>query len=492
MPYTINKTNGAILATVADGTVDTTSDLTLIGKNYAGYGEMINENFVKLLENFANTTAPTKPIVGQIWWDTANSSVKVYVSGTAGWRSLSRMASGSSAPTNNVTGDLWWDTTNSQLKIFNGTGFTTIGPATPTSFGSTGAQPELVVDTAAGSHYVVSLYALNTRVAIVSKDPEFTPSPAISGFTTIRPGINLAATGVVAGVQYTGLASNADTLDSLNSTDFMRATANTATTGTLAVSNDTGLTVGTDADFKVSVTGVNATVENQSAAGNLSLKVAGSVSPAIIINGTTGLATVLADPTTGLGIATKAYADNLVTSGSALNRTGANTITGVITPNANATINFGSVSNRFATIFATTFNGTSTQALYADVAERFAADQPYPAGTVVALGGAAEITAAAEELSDEVFGVISTRAAHLMNSAAGTDETHPPVALTGRVPVRVIGRVSKGDRLVSAGRGLARAAARDEITAFNVIGRALESKSTDGEGTVVAVVMLNS
>jgi hypothetical protein len=126
------------------------------------------------------------------------------------------------------------------------------------------------------------------------------------------------------------------------------------------------------------------------------------------------------------------------------------------------------------------------------LAERFEADTAYLPGTVVALGGAKEITAAQEDLSEDVFGVISTKAAFLMNGEAGSDITHPAVAVNGRVPVRVIGRVRKGDRLVSAGAGLARSATRTEITAFNVIGRALENKDTMNEGTVEAIVKLNS
>ena len=126
------------------------------------------------------------------------------------------------------------------------------------------------------------------------------------------------------------------------------------------------------------------------------------------------------------------------------------------------------------------------------MAERFAADQSYAPGTVVALGGAKEITAVADDLSEDVFGVISKSAAFLMNGGAGDDVTHPAVAVSGRVPVRVIGRVKKGDRLVAAGNGLARSARRDEMTAFNVIGRSLENKEKDGEGVVEAIVKLNS
>ena len=126
------------------------------------------------------------------------------------------------------------------------------------------------------------------------------------------------------------------------------------------------------------------------------------------------------------------------------------------------------------------------------MAERFEADHPYDAGTVVKLGGEKEITAAVEELCEDVFGVISKRAAFLMNDAAGNNETHPPVAVNGRVPVKVIGRIRKGDRLVSAGNGLARAAAKNELTPWNVIGRSLEDKYTSEPGTIEAIVKLNS
>ena len=112
-------------------------------------------------------------------------------------------------------------------------------------------------------------------------------------------------------------------------------------------------------------------------------------------------------------------------------------------------------------------------------------------GTVVELGGSAEITESVDELSENVFGVISTRAAYLMNSGAGTDSTHPPIAMTGRVPVRVTGSIRKGDRLVAAGNGLARAAKPGEATAFNTIGRSLESKESESLGVIEAIVTIN-
>ena len=138
--------------------------------------------------------------------------------------------------------------------------------------------------------------------------------------------------------------------------------------------------------------------------------------------------------------------------------------------------------------------GTATAAEYSDVAERFASDTAYEAGTVVALGGAAEITQVNEEGSDEVFGVISSmdQAAFKMNGAAGNDDTHPYIAMTGRVNVKVIGSVNKGDRLISASvPGYAKAATKAECTAFNVIGRALTGKTEAGQGSVLAAVRVS-
>jgi hypothetical protein len=150
--------------------------------------------------------------------------------------------------------------------------------------------------------------------------------------------------------------------------------------------------------------------------------------------------------------------------------TGGNTITGTVTGNWTLTA------------------GSRWNATYADLAERFEADTVYDAGTVVELGGVAEITAVRDELSDKVFGVVSDTAGYLMNSAAGSDETHPPIAMTGRVKVKVRGRVTKGDRLVSAGKGYARAAQLNEATSFNILGRSLEDKLTDDDGKVLAAV----
>lgn len=426
MSYTINLTDGAVFATIADGTINTSSSMTLVGKNYAGYGQFLDTNFVRLLESGSNTTPPGAPLEGQLWWDSGNNLLKVY-NGTV-FKTISAATASSTAPTSNVTGDLWYDTVNQQLKVWTGSTFLLIGPQFSAGEGVSGAIVASITDNLGGVHTVVELYVADSIVGIISKDAAFTPSPGISGFSGgVLPGITLSS---LIGLQvplFQGTATNSQALNSLASTDFMRATANTSTSGTLGVLNNSGLSVGSNSDFRATVSGTDVTLRNQTSGGNLyfGVNVAGNVTPTLVIYGANG-----------------------------------------------------------------TVSGNQINANYADVAERFEADTELSPGTVVELGGIAEITQVTDELSEKVFGVISTRAAYLMNSNAGSDATHPPVAMTGRVPVKVIGSIAKGDRLVSAGNGLARAAQPSEATAFNVIGRALRDKLDTALGTVEAIVTI--
>lgn len=473
MAYTINLTDGSIFATIADGTINTSSSMTLVGKNYAGYGEFLDENFVHLLESGANTVAPGAPLTGQLWWDKTTATMKVY-NGTT-FKVISASTASSTAPTSNVAGDLWFDTVNQQLKAYNGSAFILIGPASTAGQGTSGAVVETVTDNVSVDHVVVKLYVEDTVVGIVSKDATFTPQVAITGFATIGPGIQLSTT--VSSALFRGNATNAQTLDGLDSTDFLSSVSNDTTSGTLGILNDTGLSVGADQDAKISVTTATSEVviQNQTQDANLTFKVndGGAITTVLSVNGATSAVSI---PTT-LSVTGNVAGGNLSVS------TGVVTLGSIVNANGNGVGNIGSSSGYFNTIFA-----KATSAQYADVAERFATDTIYPPGTVVELGGIAEITVSLTDLSENVFGVISTQAAYLMNSSAGTDETHPPIAMTGRVPVRVVGAIRKGDRLVSAGNGLARSAKPGEATAFNVIGRALEDRADASEGTVEAIV----
>jgi hypothetical protein len=457
MAYTINLTNGTIFAVIADGTINTGSSMVLVGKNYAGYGEFLDENFIHLLENGANPTAPSAPLTGQLWFDSTpgTNQLKVY-NGTV-FKTIGAATATPSAPISNTIGDLWYDSANAQLKVYTGTQWLLVGPQFTAATGVTGAIVDTIVDNTNVSHVVIRLVVSDSTVGIISKDPAFTPQVAINGFTQILPGITLASAVGSAVPLFQGTATSALNLRSGNVLippgSFMRSDTNTSTTGTLGVINNSGLTVGLNSDVRFSVVGTQGQIFNQTANGNLAIGVnVGGV------------------PTTALSI---------------LGTTGQVGVVGITNLNGNGVGNIGSVSSYFNTVFA-----KATSAQYADVAERFAADQEYEPGTVVELGGSAEITCAKEDLSEIVFGVVSTNAAYLMNAGAGTDKTHPPIAMTGRVPVRVIGVVRKGDRLVSAGDGLARTAAPGEATAFNTLGRALHDKLEDNQGVVEAIVTI--
>lgn len=193
MATTINKTNGSVLSTINDGAIDAaTTDLTLIGKLYRNYGELVNENFVKLLENFSNTSSPTTPILGQLWYDSTNKSIKVYRS--TGFVPLAVLSSSSSEPSSPSIADLWWDTTDAQLKLYNGTSWLAVYPGYTTTQGISGAIVETIQDTLSVSHVVTKIYISGTVVAIYSKDNEFIPSSTITGFTTVKKGFNVSST----------------------------------------------------------------------------------------------------------------------------------------------------------------------------------------------------------------------------------------------------------------------------------------------------------
>jgi hypothetical protein len=449
----------------------------LIGKNYAGYGIFLNENYVQLLENFSNTTPPTAPLTGQLWYDNVNDILKIYNSDTNIWKPISSSITSATAPSAavSVTGDIWWDTTNAQLKVWSGSAWITIGPSYTSTAGTSGPITQTILDTLSASHVVTQFFISNSVIMILSKDSSFTPQTAIPGFTTILPGLNLISASTLTGAQFTGATTGASTLGGFTASQFLRSDISQTTNFAFGAAG--GLTVGSDLVFDAS-SGTVAVVSETTLNKNIRFDVNqnGVTAQALLLTASTNSAT---------------FSNNVTVSGR-LSVTGNITAAAPIMPSVTNTVNIGSAGNRFANVHATYLVGTSVTAQYADLAERFAADASMLPGTVVELGGIREITQAVQELSEAVFGVISTQAGFLMNGDAGDNNTHPAIAVNGRVPVRVVGTVRKGDRLVSAGMGLARAADRTEITAFNVIGRSLEDKTTVDEGMIEAIVKLNS
>jgi hypothetical protein len=404
MPYLIYKTNGKVLTTVDDSNVDISTSINLVGKNYAGYGLAVNENFVYLLENFANTQQPAKPIIGQTWFDTNPTQNKLKVYDGASFKGLATIRIQPGVPVYSVVGDLWWDTQNQLLKTFDGSSYQIIGPSLSTKANwlpndeySTSSSPAITI--LKGS-------IGNKIVAVMSEtDPSFIPYQSqdldLDRFPLIRRGITLA--------------------NAYNGTD---------------PTIPQGSTKGSGYYFW------------GTAAESLSAVSANSIN----LQSTT--------------VTTPYYVPLASTS------TGNSTL----------------VTDSGITYASGVLNTIASAARFADLAERYESDEVYDEGTVLVIGGTAEVTTTYIAGDTRVAGIVSKNPAYMMNSDAGTDETHPYIALKGRVPCKVMGRVQKGDLLVtSSSIGYAQVMT-DGHSPNAVIGKALGSQD-QGFGVIEVLVI---
>jgi hypothetical protein len=315
MSYTLNKSDGTVLVTVEDGTTNTAaSSLTFVGQNYVGYGEVLQENLVALLENFAKTSAPRNPIVGQLWWDKSSSLLKVRVdSGT--WKTLASSTASLSAPGNASIGDFWFDTSVDQVKVYAGNGWIIVGP--PYQRGQdTIANGFTITDTLTNTHDTMSFWVDGSIRAIFNPDLDFTPASIVPGFSTIRQGFNLAST--LSGTTYHGTAQNAQTLQSLEPSAFLRSNQNETIGGNLLINSDQGLWIGTGGKFRITVDSLTGAATLRNRINNAGIIIAGTVDNTqvnyVTSDPTTGLLNVAGNPTASLGIATKNYVDTNITS----------------------------------------------------------------------------------------------------------------------------------------------------------------------------------
>jgi hypothetical protein len=545
MAYKINNTFGTLLVTLADGTIDVaTTDLALIGKGYAGFGEKLNENLVKLLENFNNTSAPSNKITGQLWYDQTNKQLNVYT-GTK-FKPVGSTTNSASQPTNAVLGDGWFDTSNTQLYVYNGTAWTLIGPTTVAGSGVTQVVSEVSPDNAGVNQSYLKLVANDAVVGVVS-NVAFTPnatdttSAALisAGFSSVAQGVQLSST--VSSAKFRGTATDSDSLGGVAAANYLRSDANDSTNSSFTIANDTGLILGAGSDITMSLLNDNFTIANTTQDKDIIFTVndGGATTTLMTLDGDTGLlelpscgdvrikGNLTVDGTqTTFNTTTLTIEDNIIElnrnissnsgmpnySGIKVNRGETSTATeqdlfwvwDETFADDGTTIygNSGGAWTAFKSgggddelsaatlvdIRANIVHATSTSAMYADLAERYATDTPLETGEVVMLGGNEEITKCMEDKSDAVFGVISNTPAYLMNSEAGNNDTHPAVALQGRVPVRVIGKGSAGDRIVSAGYGLARVAGPDEATTFNTLGRLIKHKYNEETALTECVI----
>ena len=267
MAYTINKTDGAVVTTITDGTVDNTTSLQLFGKSFSGFGEGLNENLVKLLENGASTSAPTSPLKGELWFDTGTGQIKVY-DGSA-FKPTGGAKSQATAPTSASAGDLWTDSDDDQLYVYTGSAFQLIGPVYTSGQTLSGWKIE-TLGSSGGDKVVSSMYAGNTRVAILSKET-FTPSVTQTGFASIKAGLTLNST---LGAVFEGSSSQTGIVDVSGTTNtsstliaggnFLRTDAADTTTGALTVDTDSGIIIGDSQELTVTVSSNDVTIAQTS------------------------------------------------------------------------------------------------------------------------------------------------------------------------------------------------------------------------------------
>lgn len=584
MPYIINTYNGQQIAVVNDGTVDNTTDIKIVGKNYAGFGEIINENFVHLLESFAGATQPPRPLPGQVWYDSANRVIKFYDGNR--FRIAGGAEIGANAPTGLAVGDLWWETDGEQLYVYNGEDFILVGPIATGGEGVSQLTAATVKDISANDRTILKVTVQDEVIGVIAKD-EFTLNSTlnpIAGFSAIKKGFNLASEVTIPGIRYHGIAADSDNLGGIPASQYVLNSGLQSFADLVKFLNDEGLTVGNGQDLKLHITnGDHGNISNQVGSilnfrvntgtgavtvgsfnnntflpqangvgtigsvsnkwatiyadnyvagsgvftGNLVGNVSGNLngntsgdhtgnvsasSGTSTFNNVTVNGTLNATVTGTTDVATKLVVDSgtareaatLLVSNTVVARDGSgninvNVMNGTATDAqalngavADTAATSGSIAQRDTNkdLTARKFLGTATAAQFADLAENYLADADYEIGTVLILGGEAEVTQSTSQMDSRVVGVVSENPAHLMNSNLQGDNI-APVALRGRVQVKVTGPVRKGDILITSHiPGTATALTEDSAipNAVYIIGKAIES-STDSNTKLIEVVV---
>jgi hypothetical protein len=491
MAYTINHFNGTLLATVADGTVDASTNVKLVGKNYAGYGQIQNENFVYLLENFANNTPPSSPQTGQIWYDSGTSKLKFWDGSK--FRTTGGAEIGPTAPSGLTVGDFWFDTITKQLFAWSGSDFTLIGPQAVAGSSTTEMLSTSIKDNFGTSHTVIEAIDNGQTIFIISPDSAFTLDNTvnpITGFTQIQQGVTLCYTnnnstpGVTTSAhRFWGTATNSDRLGGLAASNFVQA--GSAAFSTVVNFADVGYTVGNPV-ARLRVFNANSstpTIQNQSNNTIVFQTTVASttVTPmqlvgADVLPGTTA--------TSNLGNQNYQWLNVWATTfnGNATSATGLVFNGSTITPSANTSPNTVVVRDGGGNVNATIFNGASTTSFYADLAEKYLADDNYEPGTVVSVGGNAEVTASIS--GDIPIGAVSTEPGYMMNSEL---EGGTYIALKGRVPVKVVGPVNKGDRMIPTETGCA-ISSNDNSTP-GIFAISLETSSHSGVKLIECIIL---
>ena len=365
MTYNLKLTNGSTLVTIGDGVSDASySSLTLFGKNFAGYGPLLNENQVHMLEHFANVSPPPNPLQGQLWWN--SQTRRMNVRSLQEWKVIGAPTPSPTAPqVNNLVGDQWWDTDAKQLNIFNGTAWDLIGPAYTSTQGVSGTRVVDVPSEYDGVQHTITEFLINNVVvAVLSNDATFTTT-AITGFYSIKPGFTLASGNAR---EYYGDADNALKLGDVLAANYLRSDVASTTNSPLSIKHNSGLTVGTFDDLTIGVQDNEIAFLSATAGRDVSFYIKdaqGQSSLALRINGVTGkLITYGGDPTSAVGVVTKQYADTLVatTADTLLRADGSTPIIGNLSPVVNGVYSLGTNDARFGSMFTAGLTATTITA----------------------------------------------------------------------------------------------------------------------------------
>ena len=523
MAYVVRDSNNNIVATVADNTVDNSTTISLIGKNYVGYGTALNQNLVRMLEHFAKNTQPSNAIPGQIWYDTTTDDLKVYngssfvqaiktvanlsagnitVTGTI---SAANIANGNSNVSITPNGSVTITSSSNSTMTITGTGANIAGTANISgnaNVGNLGATTVVAttgnidtINATTGNITTINSGLMQNGNSNVTIAANANVSVFVTGNATARAVFTSTGANIAGTANITGNAN----VGNLGTATAVITTANVTTINSGLVQNGTSnVTVNASGNVNISVggniltvtsTGANITgTMNISGAANIgsTLGVTGNITSGNLATSViTATGTVYTQGATGAFVTRRrdtnadAYymysalgelrfydavgaVDRVILSAS-----------GNLYPNANAAQQLGLTTNRWANIW-----GLSSSAQYADLAEKYRSDADYAPGTVLEIGGEHEITVCNTPRRDKVFGCVSTDPAYLMNDVE-KEGIWLPVVLTGRAPIRVAGPINKGDRLVSAGNGAAMAAGTFSSSYQTEIGRALETKNTE-------------
>lgn len=489
MAYIINRYNGTVLTTVEDGTVNTATEVKFIGKNFAGYGEAQNENFLFLLENFSSSTTPSKPLSGMIWHDAGEGKLKFYDG--AQWKVIGGAQVATSNPGTGVVGDLYFNTATNQLYVRNSAGeWVLIGPQSAGS-GVTQMRSLTLLGTD-GTNYPVIAATVEDEIVFIISPNEFTiaTADAIDGFDVLKNGVTLRDTkAAAAGITTTdyrfhGTASSAEGLVSptgvLGYADFIAGSSAEFTD--TAHFYDSGFTIGSndtatrDLTIKIGPAGNDPVIIMHT--NSLDIQDSSSTTVHKFTNtafvpgadstfniGTSGLrwATIYGDVFDGAAT----QADTLKVGSSYRSAATASTANTIAARDSN-----GDIAARF-------FNGTATKARYADLAEKYTTAEELPAGTAVAVCSHEDHEVEPASASSFCVGVVSTDPAYMMNSEAEGQY----IGLKGRLPVRVKGPVKKGQPVYAMTDGVC-----TTIATSALVGIALETNESNDEKLVECVL----